>query len=460
MSRWNAGRSWVMSLTLCGVLVLSLGVFSRVAPAQPVGRARSGGTSWQQAADGALTGVLTLRISRNPALQLATSRALLTTARREAEVLIQQDAPGAPPEGVLHALDAAARTLDAASQSNGSEARALLEQAASQIQNALQAPPRPPLPDPALVLNPGNIHFDDVCVGDAPSRTFVLTNTNTTVAHAITGTFKSRSGAYTMTPPLPSAMLPGASVTFTVIFKPTKTGEDHASLHLEDNTSGDEFLLNVSGTGDDVFIIEPVVPNFGSVAVGQSKDLTFQIKNCSANTLTVKVSSPKDPVFQLVVPPLLPTTLAPHASAPVTVRFTPTEPGKAVQTQIPVAVTVPGVKGKHKHNVLPFGKSPLEIGVDPGALDFGTVPVNEFKMLTFTLTNNTAQAQVVRFDLSMVDDTFIHFQETGPFTLAPGQQHEVNVSFMATGKCKHKDTLILKGDGFTQEKIPITAATK
>lgn len=415
---------------------------------------------WQQAASAAVMDLLGARAARsNAALRQAAGD--LATSRQRASVAIASDGASAPPEGVLHTLDAAIAAVDEALRFGDGAPSAAVRTALDRTREALtELPRRPPPPEPVIAVDRTLLSFEDLCVGQSTQLSFVLSNTSQTQAQAITSSLDNEDGAYVLTQPIPSSLAAGASVTITVIFKPNQEGDAHGRVSIKDTTSGDEESVSLSGTGEAMFALQPNDLDFGSVAVGQTKDLTFNIVSCTDKTVSLKVSTPTSGEFKIVVPPGAPATLEPHKSAPVTIRFEPAAAGKQYGAQIKVVGTAEGVKGKHKRFDVVFGKSPLVIGTDPGKLSFGTVPLNTPKTLTLTLTNNSAQAQTVHFNTSGVDGTFFHFSETGPFTLAPGESHPVTVTFEATGKCDHNDTLVLTGDGFAKEKIPITAVSK
>ena len=416
---------------------------------------------WQQTGSAAVMELLGADTARAQNTALERAGSTLVETRRLAAMAMEAEDPGAPPEGVLHTLDAAAVAVDEALHSASGARTPEIHRALDRTREALtELPRRPPPPAPVVTVAPSLLSFQDVCIGQSTQLSFIVSTTCLCVVRLFSCSVVCVVGAYVLLQAIPSSLAPGATVTINVIFKPSQEGDAHGKVSIKDSTSDDAETVSLGGTGEAMFALQPNVLDFGSVPVGQTKDLTFNIVSCTDKTVNLKVSTPTAGEFKIVVPPGAPATLEPHKSAPVTLRFEPTAPGKQYGAQVKVVGTADGIKGKHRRFEVPFGKSPLEIGIEPGKVSFGTVPLNTPKSVTFTLTNNTTQVQTVHFNTSGIDGTFFHFSETGPFTLAPGESHPITVTFEATGKCNHNDTLVLTGDGFTKEKIPITAVSQ
>jgi hypothetical protein len=99
-------------------------------------------------------------------------------------------------------------------------------------------------------LNPPNLNFGVVNVGQNKSLATMLTNVgNTTLtinSIIITGT---DSDEFTQTNTCDGSVGPGKSCTITVTFKPTEVGGDSAAVTISDNGGGSPQQVPLSGTG-------------------------------------------------------------------------------------------------------------------------------------------------------------------------------------------------------------------
>lgn len=206
-----------------------------------------------------------------------------------------------------------------------------------------------PVPDIAVEypsgadLTDGNSLINYGAVGAASSSTKTFTIRNAGFANLdLLSISSSGTNAANFTPsaPLQPVLIPGASTTFTVAFRPSGTGVKNASIIIQstDPDSESSFLINVTGSGFDapeIVVSEPYSPelingaknDFGSVEIKLLHSKTFIVKNVGTGTLkNIGVSLSGSSAFTKTT--LAVTSLKPGTQAKFTVTFRPSNVGK------------------------------------------------------------------------------------------------------------------------------------
>jgi hypothetical protein len=178
----------------------------------------------------------------------------------------------------------------------------------------------------ALTLSPLTLNFGTVQVGSTAALPLQVTNTSAATA-IFQGVFAT--GDYTVTGDCPSpgnTLAPATSCTLQVTFIPTQSGTRTGTLSLATSLSTLPIAAPLTGIGIQSHLqITPASLNFGSIAIGAPANQTFTLTNtgtASLTALTLTITGD----YAITVPCTL-TTLAPGASCPVTVTFTPTTLG-------------------------------------------------------------------------------------------------------------------------------------
>ncbi|MEK7408357.1 MAG: choice-of-anchor D domain-containing protein [Acidobacteriota bacterium] len=134
-----------------------------------------------------------------------------------------------------------------------------------------------------------------------------------------------------LSPARPFQVAPGAEQAVSVRFQPASAGSFPATLTIA-NDDPDRPTATVAVRGAAAapprpqMRIEPASLDFGAVAVGQSKDLAFTIRNTGGVTLTVSAITSGNPRFT-VVSPAPPFDVTAGAVVTVTLRFAPAAAG-------------------------------------------------------------------------------------------------------------------------------------
>ncbi len=181
--------------------------------------------------------------------------------------------------------------------------------------------------------------------------------------------------------------------------------------------------------------VTPTSLDFGSVTVGQTKDLTVTVSNTGAATLNVTGITGTD-VTSIVNPSF---TVAPGSSHDVIWRFAPTSAGAktgslTIASNDPVrpSVTVPWIGTA-------IASASPQIAVSPSSLDFGSVTAVQTKTVTVSNTGN-ATLNVTSLGAG---GSFSVVSPAAPFTVAAGSSATVTVRFSPTGASAQSGTLTI-----------------
>jgi len=182
-----------------------------------------------------------------------------------------------------------------------------------------------------LSPNPPSIDFGTVQVGKNSMQSETLTNTGgvtLTVSQAtVSGSGFSISGLT-----LPLSLTPGQSFTFGVTFAPISGGNFSGKIALVSDASNPNLNIPLTGSGKVAgqLGVSPPSLDFGSVTVGQNKQLTGSL---TATGASVTVNSYAIGSTEFTLSGLtFPFTLSTGQSAQFTVTFAPQMSGDAATT--------------------------------------------------------------------------------------------------------------------------------
>ena len=179
-----------------------------------------------------------------------------------------------------------------------------------------------------ISANPTSLSFGSVQVGSSSTKSEVLSNTGgsaiTVSQVGVSGTGYNISGVT-----VPFTINAGQSFTFSVSFTPQAAGSPAGSVSVVSNASNTLPAISLSGTGIAVgtFGVAPTSFGFGSVIVGQSKNMTATL-SATGGSVTVTSASVSSAEFTLSGP-ALPLTILAGQTATFTLTFTPQATGTA-----------------------------------------------------------------------------------------------------------------------------------
>lgn len=198
------------------------------------------------------------------------------------------------------------------------------------------------------VMPGGTIMFQGANVGSTSSLIVQVTNTG-----SATGTINSVSTSppFSLTNPivLPATLTTGNSFSVPLTFTPTQVGTQTGQLVI----GNDFFTLSGQGLGSNLtyaytsdagtFQVNPTMGGtvvFGSVPIGQSQHITFNVTNSGSQAATISLigTSPSPGPFTVSSPAL---SLQPSQSAQFVITFMPTAIGLASGTLVLNTTMIP-----------------------------------------------------------------------------------------------------------------------
>ncbi|MFC1526478.1 beta strand repeat-containing protein [Candidatus Latescibacterota bacterium] len=284
---------------------------------------------------------------------------------------------------------------------------------------------------PDIGLSPTSLSYGSVAVGSPSVR--ALTITNTGAAPLDVTNITSDDGQF-----LPDATTftvgAGANRVVNVTFTPAGDGPQSGALSIVHNATGSPATVPMSGTGTSAAIsVAPATLAFGSVVVGESTPRNLTITNPGTAALTVNGITSDDGQFS---PGSTSFSVPAGGNRIVAITFAPSAPGAQAgtlsiahnATGSPTAVPMGGT-----------GTAPVYGGA-PGALVHGDVAIGSPSLQTLTVTN-TGTASLSVTGVTSDDGQFV--PDINTFTVPPGGNQAVNVTFMPTAEGLQSGTLTL-----------------
>jgi Abnormal spindle-like microcephaly-assoc'd, ASPM-SPD-2-Hydin len=184
-------------------------------------------------------------------------------------------------------------------------------------------------PTAGYLSAPASLSLGSVAVGSSRTQALALSNSggsSLTISSAtVSGTGFSVSGLT-----FPYTLPAGGSASLSVIFTPSTTGTDSATLSLSSNASDPNVGVSLTGSGttsSGTLGVTPGSMSFGSITIGTTQTQSGTL-TASGGSVTVSSSSSSNSAFTLGGF-TLPVTLAAGQNLPFTVTFAPTSTATA-----------------------------------------------------------------------------------------------------------------------------------
>jgi hypothetical protein len=263
---------------------------------------------------------------------------------------------------------------------------------------------------PICFLRPTRLSFGTIPVHDSRDLSFTMTNTGGGV---LSGTVTAPCLDFSVIGSASYNLAAGQYQIFTVRFAPTSEGAASCTL-----ATGCGSTLDCSGTTiPPLCSITPSTLSFGTVAINETKELTFTMTNTGGATLSGTITE-ECPDFSLLGATSY--DLAAGQYKIFTVRFAPTSEGAKSCTLATGCVNSLECTGTTLS---------LDCPITPTTLSFGEVAINQTRDLTFTMTNigeGAARGTITEScpDFSLIGET--------SYDLATGQYQIFTVRFAPT----------------------------
>jgi hypothetical protein len=299
---------------------------------------------------------------------------------------------------------------------------------------------------PDIVVTPTVLDFGRIAVGQAKEMKASVSNAGG--ADLRITALAAGNTAFTVSPPAPLTVAPGANVEITVRFTPRAAGPAADSLRIASDDPGRPTVtiaLAGAGEGGPALNVTPAALDFGSVTVGQSKDLTLSVANSGNAALAVKSASLDSAAYRWVSPSL-PFSLNTGAKQEAVVRFTPAAAGAA-----PANLVIASDDPARPTLTVPLSGAGAAVAGTPGitltpaALEFGSVTAGQFKDLTIALANTGSAALSVK-SASLDHTAYRWISPPLPFSLNPGAKQDAIVRFAPAAAGATSASLVIASD--------------
>lgn len=151
------------------------------------------------------------------------------------------------------------------------------------------AGPKVPPPEGALSLSATSFNFNTVVVGNTATQTLNITNTGNAPLTLESLTLKSQQFQITG-PSVPRTILPNQSVSYTVSFVPSTSGNLSASLQITTNVATAPVAVSLAGVAEKAFAALQVTPasvNFGNLQLKSTGTQNVTLQNTGDISMTV-----------------------------------------------------------------------------------------------------------------------------------------------------------------------------
>ncbi len=273
-------------------------------------------------------------------------------------------------------------------------------------------------------LGSGSLNFGTVPIGSSKTLPDTITN-NTSSSVTISSIQGLGFGFHVTGITLPLLLSVGQTASFNVQFQPTASGNPTVTISFDGPNAQPIVSLSASGDGVTQGTLTPNPSSlaFGSVQVGNSKNLSETLTNTGGSSVTVTQASSSAAAFS-ISGLNLPVTLSANQSVTFTATFAPTS-ASAASGNLSVASNA----SNSTLNIALSGTGTPAgtLAVSPTSLSFGNVVVGSNSALNGTLTASGTSVTVSSASLN--NSEFALSGISLPTTLTAGQSTPFTVTF-------------------------------
>jgi hypothetical protein len=315
---------------------------------------------------------------------------------------------------------------------------------------------------PRAELTPSSVDFGEVSTGQTRNQVAVLRNIGSAPLR-VTALSVNNARFSVVSPAAPLSLEAGAQQDLTLRFSPTATGPQQGILAIASNDPAQP-TMSVELTGKGIAPVQgaqialaPATLAFGTVPIGQTKDLTLTVSSTGSAALNVTAISSSNGAFR-VISPAVPFTVASASSQVVTLRFTPTastalnatltvNSNDTTRPAATVALTGTGEQGSTTAGA--------NIVVTPAKLDFGPIVQNLTRDLTLSVSGALGTASLVVNALTIDNPRFKVISPAVPFTVGLTGATPVTLRFQPTVVGAQTGSLVIASNAANQPVVTI-----
>ncbi len=306
----------------------------------------------------------------------------------------------------------------------------------------------------SLTANPNSIAFGSVQVGNHQQQSVTLKNTGSTAVSISQAA--ATEAAFSLTGlSLPLNLAAGQSATFTITFQPQSAGSVNGNLAITSSALNPNLNVPLSGTGTSPSTLSanPTSLSFGSVQVGNSKQLSQVVSNTGGANLTISQYSFTGAGFGVsgFTPPL---TLTPGQSYTFTVTYAPQSAGTGSGN-----LTIASNASNPNLSIALSGAGTAagQLAVSPTTLNFNSVVVGTSATQAATLTATGASVSVTSGNFSSSE--FALSGISFPLTIPAGNSAPFNVTFAPQSTGAASATLSFSSNASNSSAVQSLAGT-
>lgn len=292
-------------------------------------------------------------------------------------------------------------------------------------------------PESRLVVDPARVDFDDVAIGTRARVQLSLTNPGSIRVDIEGAELDPSLQGEVQLEGLPESLTPGDELSAALYFEPTSAGLREGQLVLRtDSALTPEVVISIRGRGvEPALVASPPLVDFGRVVVGQTVTASVTLTNTGDRIIEVLRADLTEGNAEVFAAELERISLDPGTSAVLVARFTPRAlelfegrvtvlDSGARQTALTVRLRGQGVES--------------DIEIEPSRLAFSGLHVGQTQTKSFTVRNiGQRPHQVSLLEMAATQGPVAgEFSLEAaslpglPFTLAPGEAHQVDVTYL------------------------------
>jgi hypothetical protein len=311
-----------------------------------------------------------------------------------------------------------------------------------------------PPPAPDIAVSPTTLDFGQLTEGQSASRVLTVSNAGTaplSVTNIVPGDLQYTVSSETFT------LSPGSSRDGTVTFTPLAGRTPASTLTIVSNDPDTPVLIadlvaTVGGVeGDPRISVFPASLNFGTVTLGQSKNLTLLVSNQGGSNLHALNIVTSNPGFTLSEVGFL---LAPGQEKMLTVTFQPSRVGSVAETlDIPSDDPEKPTLQISLRATVSSGVGAPAIAVELLTLDFGQVEIGKTARLTLPVRNDGSAPLTIS---NAVSDNTQVIVSPSSLNVPPQESRALNISFRPLPGRERQGALTLFSNDQLQPQVALS----